>query len=158
MEKTLTVLNELERSGIIERYAIGGATALLFYMEPTLTYDLDVFCIFAAPSTAVLSLAPIYDFLRSRDYEPEGEHVLIEGIPVQFLAAHNDLLIEAVEQAEQHQVSGVAARVVRYEHLLAIMVQTGRSKDRARLVQALDERPPDEEQLKELRRIQAMMN
>jgi len=43
MERTLKVLNELERSGIIETYAIGGGIAAIFYIEPVLTYHLDVF-------------------------------------------------------------------------------------------------------------------
>ncbi len=42
MEATLRVLNELERNGVISRYAIGGAVGAIFYMEPFLTYDLDI--------------------------------------------------------------------------------------------------------------------
>ena len=150
MEKTLAVLNELASARVLQQYAIGGATGLLFHTEPTLTYDLDVFCLFATPPTAVLSLTPVYDFLRRRGYAADGEHVVIEGIPVQLLPAHNELLIEAVEQAEEHRVHGVPTRVFRYEHLLAVMVQTGRAKDRARLLQALEARPADEQLLGEL--------
>lgn len=50
MEKTLRVLNALEREGIVRCYAIGGAVAAIFYMEPFLTYDLDVF-VWLPPST-----------------------------------------------------------------------------------------------------------
>ena len=46
MKRTLQVLNELERDGIVERYAIGGAMGATFYVEPLLTFDLDVFVIF----------------------------------------------------------------------------------------------------------------
>ena len=42
MEATLRVLNELERNGVISRYAIGGAVGAIFYTEPFLTYDLDI--------------------------------------------------------------------------------------------------------------------
>ncbi|MCL0092519.1 hypothetical protein M1N92_02470 [Dehalococcoidia bacterium] len=45
MEKTLKVFNELEKTGLIRRYVIGGGIAVLFYAEPILTYDLDVFCL-----------------------------------------------------------------------------------------------------------------
>jgi hypothetical protein len=43
MERTLQVLNELEKSGVLTRYAIGGAMGATFYIEPVLTFDLDVF-------------------------------------------------------------------------------------------------------------------
>lgn len=42
MERTLQVLNELERDGIMSRYAIGGAMGATFYVEPLLTFDLDI--------------------------------------------------------------------------------------------------------------------
>ncbi len=32
-----------QHEGIVTQYAVGGATAVLFYAEPTRTYDLDVF-------------------------------------------------------------------------------------------------------------------
>jgi len=43
--------------GIVLDYAIGGATAVLFYAEPTRTYDLDVFAIL--PTSPMESLAPL---------------------------------------------------------------------------------------------------
>ena len=39
MEKTLQVLNELERDGYVGRYAIGGAMAATFYAEPIVTFE-----------------------------------------------------------------------------------------------------------------------
>ena len=42
MERTLQVLNGLERDGILSRYAIGGAMGATFYIEPLLTFDLDI--------------------------------------------------------------------------------------------------------------------
>jgi len=60
MEKTLQVLNALEEEGVFSRYAIGGAMAATFYVEPVLTFDLDVF--------VVLPQGP-------------GECISIEGVP-----------------------------------------------------------------------------
>ena len=37
------VLNRMRDERIVAQYAVGGATAVLFYAEPTRTYDLDVF-------------------------------------------------------------------------------------------------------------------
>jgi hypothetical protein len=39
MEKTLAVINQMERNGVIDRYAIGGAIAATLYVEPIQTYD-----------------------------------------------------------------------------------------------------------------------
>jgi hypothetical protein len=130
MKRTLQVLNELERDGVVERYAIGGAMGATFYVEPLLTFDLDVFVILPKGAGNLLSLAPLYEALRSRGYTEEGECVLIEGVPVQFLPAYNALLEEALREARETLYEEVSARVVRAEHLIAICL---RDKDRERM-------------------------
>ena len=89
MEKTLQALNALERDGIVRLYAIGDAMAATFYTEPVLTFDLDIFVLLPEAQAAgrLLTLSPLYDDLRRRGYAEEGECVLIEGVPVQFLPA-----------------------------------------------------------------------
>jgi len=84
MEKTLQVLNELEREGAIGRYAIGGAMAATFYAEPVLTFDLDVFVLLPPGESGLLTRGPLYDALRQRGYSEEGECILIEGVPCSF--------------------------------------------------------------------------
>ena len=133
MKRTLQVLNELERDGVFTRYAIGGAMAATFYTEPFLTFDLDVFVVMPQTTGGLLTLAPLYDALRARGYsEQENECIMIEGVPVQFLPAYNALLEEALDDAQEIMYEDVPARVLRSEHLLAICLQTGRSKDRER--------------------------
>ena len=127
------MLNELERDGVFTRYAIGGAMAATFYTEPFLTFDLDVFVVMPQTTGGLLTLAPLYDALRARGYsEQENECIMIEGVPVQFLPAYNALLEEALNDAQEIMYEDVPARVLRSEHLLAICLQTGRSKDRER--------------------------
>lgn len=133
MKRTLEVLNELERKGIFSRYALGGAMGATFYTEPFLTFDLDVFVFLPRTSGGLLTLAPIYDALRARGYTEEHECVLIEGVPVQFLPAYNSLVEEALKQAQEIMFENVPTRVLRSEHLAAIALQTGRSKDRDRV-------------------------
>jgi hypothetical protein len=133
MKRTLQVFNELERDGVLERYAIGGAMGATFYVEPLLTFDLDVFVILPQKATDLLSLEPLYEALRARGYSEEGECVLIEGVPVQFLPAYNDLLGEAMGEARETSYEETFTRVVRAEHLIAICLQTGRDKDRERV-------------------------
>lgn len=133
MKRTLEILNELEREGAFSRYAIGGAMAATFYTEPVLTFDLDVFVVLSGGTGQLISLAPVYEALRARGYGEEKETVMIEGVPVQFLPAYNALVEEALDQAREIDYEGVPARVLRAEHLIAISLQTGRTKDRARV-------------------------
>lgn len=133
MKRTLEVLNDLEREGVFSRYAIGGAMGAIFYTEPFLTFDLDVFVVLPPTAGGLLTLAPIYDALRSRGYTEENECVLVEGVPVQFLPAYNALVEQALNQAQEVMFEGVPTRVLRSEHLVAICLQTGRNKDRDRV-------------------------
>lgn len=133
MEKTIQVLNSLVNEGALGRYAIGGAMGAMFYMEPVLTYDLDVFVVLPATEGGLITLSPLYGLLRERGYREEGECVVIEGVPVQFLPAYNALLVEALAGAAEANYSETPTRVLSVEHLVAIAVQTGREKDRQRV-------------------------
>lgn len=131
MEATLSVLNDLESRGLLTRYAIGGAMALLFHTEPVATFDLDIFCLIPKAGP-IVTLAPLYDALRQDGHTIEAEHVLIAGIPVQFIPAYNPLIVEALNESDERKFGNTPTRVLRLEHLLAIMLQTGRPKDRQR--------------------------
>lgn len=133
MKRAIAVLNELEREGVFSRYAIGGAMGAIFYTEPFLTFDLDVFVVLPVTPGGLLTLTPIYDALRARGYAEENECVTIEGVPVQFLPAYNPLVEEALDLAQETLYEEVPVRVVRSEYLLAIALQTGRDKDRERV-------------------------
>jgi len=139
MEKTLKVLNELERKGIIEKYAIGGGIATIFYMEPVLTYDLDVFVFLPKTQSGLITVSPIYEYLQGKGYKAHQEHITIHGVPVQFIPAYNELVEEAVNEAREIHYKRTRTRILRVEHLLAIMLQTDRPKDRTRITQLLEE-------------------
>jgi hypothetical protein len=134
VKRTIEVLNELEQEGVFSRYAIGGAMGAIFYTEPFLTFDLDIFVVLPTGGGGLLTLAPIYNALRARGYiEQANECVVIEGVPVQFLPAYNSLVEEALNHAQDTTYEDVTTRVLRSEHLVAIALQTGRSKDRERV-------------------------
>jgi len=135
MEKTLAVINQLEQAGLIGRYAIGGAVAATRYIEPIQTYDLDIFVILPVLPSGLISLTPIYSDLTQRGYAPQGECIVIEGWPVQFLPVYNPLTEEALAQAMEVEFGSTPTRVLSAEHLTAIMLETGRPKDHARLIQ-----------------------
>ena len=75
----MNVINKLEAKGLIGRYAIGGAVAATRYIEPIQTFDLDVFVMFPSSQSMLISLSPIYEYLKTLGYESEGEFVVIEA-------------------------------------------------------------------------------
>lgn len=137
--EVIRTLNQMTADGVIERYAIGGAVGATFYLEPVATLDVDVFFSFRPePGRVLLSPQPIFDYLTARGCPVEGEYLLIGGWPVQFLPPTGPLAEEALAEAVERDVEGIPARVFTAEHLAAIALQTGRGKDKARLLQFVE--------------------
>ena len=90
------------------------------------------------------------DFLREKGYETDREHVLIEGVPVQFLPVHNALTEEALDKAQETSFKETRTRVFRAEHLVAIMLQTYRPKDKMRITEMLGKAVIDRDNLMEI--------
>jgi hypothetical protein len=137
----IEIINRMEAEGIIGRYAVGGAIAATFYLEPSATEDIDIFV--ALPrhtSGALVSLEPIYRYLRERGCPPRGPYVILASWPVQFLPPTSALVEEALRDAVEKDIDGVFVRVFSPEHLAAIALELGRPKDRLRLAQFIEER------------------
>jgi hypothetical protein len=145
MEKALRIVNSLQKSGVIKSYAIGGGIAAIFYIEPVLTYDLDIFFVPSAEGMDILS--PLYRELKKKGCRAENEVVMIEGVAVQFIPVYNDLIKEAVEAAVESNYKRVKTRIVRPEYLLAIALQTNRPKDRERAAMLLEQAKFDSKRL-----------
>lgn len=139
MEKTLAVLNRMVADKVISNYAIGGAVAATFYLEPFATIDLDIFVQVTTEGSELMILAPIYNYLTIRGYVTEAEYINIEDFPVQFLPVFNPLTDEAVTEAKTVRYGQQTTRVMRPEHLVAIMLDTGRAKDYLRIGAFLDQ-------------------
>jgi hypothetical protein len=139
VKDTIATINQMQAAGVIERYAIGGAVGSTFYIEPVATLDVDVFVAFPPQAGSLLvSPQPIFDYLKERGGVMDGEYIILAGWPVQFLPAANPLLTEALDQAVEKRVTDVSVRVFTAEHLAAIALQTGRAKDKARLLQFVE--------------------
>src|SRR5437870_3368602 len=151
IREVIAVVNQMEADGVIDRYAIGGAVGATFYLEPVATLDVDVFVAFnPEPGQLLASPKAIFDYLTARGCSMKGEYVMIAGWPVQFLPPTNPLVEEALAEATEADVEGVPARVFRAEHLAAIALQTGRAKDKARLLQFIEESALDEIRFQEI--------
>lgn len=133
----LRAANELVDAGLIEDYALGGALAAIYYVEPFTTYDADIIFV-AADKSLAAGIPAIYAHLQKRGWLVEREHLLVKGFPVQFLAA-SGLTEEAVREARAIEYEGVAARVFRPEHIIAIAASVGRHKDLARIELLLEQ-------------------
>lgn len=139
IKEVIVCLNRMQADGIVGRYAIGGAVGATFYLEPTATLDVDVFVSFqSAPDSVLLNPQPVFDYLKTHGARMDGEYAVIAGWPVQFLPPTGSLAEEALAQAVVVDVEGIPARVFTAEHLAAIALQTGRPKDKARLLQFIE--------------------
>lgn len=140
IKEVIATINRMQADGVIERYAIGGAVGATFYLEPVATLDVDIFVAFDEKREGLLvSLQPIYDYLTQRGGVIEREYIVLADWPVQFLPPPSLLVEEALEQAVAMKVEGTPTRVFSAEHLAAIALQTGRAKDKARLLQFVEE-------------------
>ena len=134
IETTISVINRMTDDGVIENYALGGATAVIFYTEPIATEDLDIFVHLRSGGNVFTEFQPIFDYLKAAGYTMKGGNFYVEGFPVQFLPTGTNLLNEAVDEANEFQLTAdVIVRVMTPEHLVAIMLDTGRLKDYLRI-------------------------
>ncbi|HEX9112099.1 MAG TPA: hypothetical protein VF845_11515 [Terriglobales bacterium] len=144
MRATLETINQMRADGVIGKYAIGGAVGATFYLEPAATIDVDIFVTLpTGPRGLLLSLAPLYDYLKARGCAAEAEHIVIGGWPVQFLPPSDDLEREAVAESVATTVEGVPTQVMSAEHLVAIALRTGRAKDHIRILQFMEQKAAD---------------
>ncbi len=147
---TLELVNQMQADGVIGKYAIGGAVGATFYLAPAATVDLDLFVTLPGDSKLLVSLSPIYEYLKARGGKEQDEYILLGDWPVQFLLPGNALEHEAVDQAVATSLESVPTRVMSAEHLVAIALQTGRAKDHTRILQFMEQGAVDLKKLKEV--------
>ena len=152
MRNTLKIINELKKKKLIKDYAIGGGIAALFYIEPFLTYYLDIFVILPSKEInkkKLILLSPIFEYLASKGYSWRGEHVIIEGIPVQFIPA-DPLEEEAIKNAKEIKYEGIRTKIITPEYLIAIFLRAGRKKDLEKIERFFEEVEIDKVKLKKI--------
>jgi hypothetical protein len=148
VKDTLESINQMQADGVIGKYAIGGAVGATFYLEPAATLDVDIFVILpTASSGLLLSLSPVYDYLKARGGTVKDEHIVIGSWPVQFLPASDELELEALAEAVPTTVEDVGTWVMTAEHLAAIALRTGRPKDHNRILQFIEQGVVDRKKL-----------
>src|SRR5258708_10911416 len=120
-------INRREADGFIGRYAIEGAFAASYYVEPALTEDLDILVSFETASdqtkSGIIVLDPLFSYLGKKGYEEfRKEGIVIEDWPVQFTPVANDLDAEALAAAQEVSIDelggSVRTRDLRPEHIV----------------------------------------
>lgn len=134
----LRALNSMKDEGVVEDYAVAGAMAMVFWTEPVPTYDLDVLVFLPAVHGSVVSLGPIYEWAARCGYASQDEHVVIEGLPTQFIPSPSPLADEAISTARSLEYEGVPVRVVAPEYLVALYLlpeaRTAKRRERAAML------------------------
>jgi hypothetical protein len=139
IKEVIVTINQMQADGIMDRYAIGGAVGATFYLEPVATLDVDIFVAFKPESgSLIIRPQPLFDYLKARGGTMQGEYIIVAGWPVQFLPPGSPLIDEALRESVSKDVDRTPARVFTAEHLAAIALQTGRAKDKARLLQFIE--------------------
>jgi len=137
-KKVFEIIHKMHAEGVVERYAIGGAVGATFYLEPVSTLDVDVFVVLPTKGL-LLDPSPVLDWLKAQGGVMEGEYVVFEQTPVQILPAGTPLVEEALREAVNTEIEGVPVWVFSAEHLAAIALEVGRAKDKARVLQFIEE-------------------
>jgi hypothetical protein len=135
---TLAALNTMKAEGVIDEYAVAGAMAIVFWTVPVATYDLDVL-VFLPPSDGpIVSLDSLHHWTAERGYPAHREHVILGGVPTQFLPSPSRLTDEAIDMAKTLDYEGVPTRVVLPEYLIALYLQpearTAKRRERAAML------------------------
>ena len=148
LAEVMRAANGLAAAGLIQDWALGGALAAIYYVEPFTTYDADIFFIPADPGLSA-GIPAIFAHLQAQGWQVDREHLLVRGFPVQFLAAAG-LTEEAVREAQRIEFEGVPAKVFRAEYIVAIAASVGRAKDKVRIEQLLQQADLDKTLLEKI--------
>src|SRR5438552_6390741 len=82
IQDVIGMLNQMERDGVIKRYAIGGAVGATFYLEPVSTLDVDVFIAFKQqPGKLIVSPEPVFEYLKARGGVMQGQPIVAPWPP-----------------------------------------------------------------------------
>src|SRR5262249_4545464 len=143
----------MRSDGIVDNYAIGRGIAAIYYLEPYDTDDIDVFI----PAVSVkvgeaglISLQPVYDYLRGLGYVPLKEGVLIEDWLVQFIPTFEDVQEEAISTSRRVTFGETDTNIFTAEYLAAELLRSGRRKDHARVIALIEGNRVNMEMLRDI--------
>ena len=111
-EKVIRRLNRLKKTGVLRDYAIGGAHAVAYYLEPVKTLDLDIFLFIESDEDFYI----FRTYFKKAGFKIRGTHVVIDDIPVHFLPGSlHPFINEAVKKAKRIRVRNIPTKVLTVE-------------------------------------------
>src|SRR6185503_432968 len=153
MELVLQVLNRMQADGVVDKYAIGGGIAAVYYIEPYQTDDLDIFIPVSAVRTGeagLVSLDPVYSYLTRLGYPAVNEGVLIEDWLVQFIPTFHSVQEDALVNARTVSYGQTKTAIFSPEFLAAELLRSGRPKDLVRVAELLESEKLDKDTFREI--------
>lgn len=141
MERVIQVINRMQADGVVDNYAIGGGIAAIYYIEPYHTDDIDVFIPVSAVAVGgagLVSLEPIYSYLKDCGYVAVKEGVLIEDWLVQFIPTFHTLQEDALKKALKVTYGETETMIFSPEYLAAELLRSGRPKDQLRVMALIE--------------------
>ena len=139
MEKVLELLNRMQAERIIEKFAIGGGIAAIYYLEAYSTDDIDVFISPVVIGDAgLISFEHVYRYLQEQGYHPEKEYIRIEDWLVQFVPASESVQEEAIANARRVTFGATYTFIFSAEHLAVELLRSGRRKDNERVAALIE--------------------
>ena len=134
-EKVIKRLNRLKETGVIKDYAIGGAHAVAYYLEPVKTLDFDIF-VFAESDQDFYIFRT---YIKKAGFRVRGTHVIIDDTPVHFLPGSlHPFINEAVRRAKRIRVRSIPTKVLTAEYLIVSLLMAFRLKDKMVIPDLLD--------------------
>ena len=150
MEKVFESVHEFQKLGLIYEWAVSGSFAAYAYIRPTQTDDVDLMVVY--PGTGfIIDPSPLFKHAVKMGYPiSSGDHITIQGVPLQFLPAGTPLEEDALSKARCFCFGKTSVKFLGPEHLMAIMIQVGRTKDHERLLMMLNDAEYDHDKFDEL--------
>ena len=153
MERVIQVINRMKADGVVENYAIGGGIAAIYYLEAYLTDDIDIFIPVASVAVGeagLISLEPIYRYLKGFGYLPSKEGVIIEDWLVQFIPTFEPMQEEAIARSRRVNYGETETNIFTAEYLAAELLRSGRRKDHARVIALIESNRVDMKALRDI--------
>ncbi len=149
MKELAQLLNDMMGDGIIKNYAVFGAVAQMRYTEAVVTMDADIL-IAVDDSESLAVLSPVYNYCKEKGYQPEGEAIRVGEWPAQFIPAFDQLTKDAMNNADESDLDGIAIRVVKADYLAVIALSVGRVKDFMRILALMESESVSGKEIQEL--------
>jgi hypothetical protein len=126
-EKVIRRLNSLKKTGVVRDYAIGGAHAVAYYLEPVKTLDIDIFLFVESDEDFYI----FRTYIKKTGLKIRGTHVIIDDIPVHFLPGSlHPFIDEAVRKGKRIKVRNIPTKVLTVEYLIVSLLMAFRLKDK----------------------------